>query len=357
MPVYRVNRSKFSPALGPSWYSCFISLSLSSCLQEEGNSMPDEEPTDSASERPPEEPLAGSNGQGGSNQNPPPNIDEGSTPDDQGRTERLERDIRTGERWLIGVTAAGVIVNIFIACFYYSQLGQMREATEAATKSANAAEDSFEINDGNFDRMMARTIDQTAAQIQSAKSAEDAAKIARGALWASEGANVYTDNPQFNTGPHRGRIFVINSGHMASGPAQITVHVITSEVDPKTGANKPLEYHWSTKRIGSVPLGSNYTVWLNLPSLTPFGLVDGTRMVLLGGSIDYSIGIGVAPKRTWQFCYMTQARPGSPSLYESTPCDPVVIDSWKVAQGYPAHQEPFPEQQDMWPVTTPQPTP
>lgn len=227
---------------------------------------------------------------------------------------------------------------------------EVKRSSDAAKISAEAARDTFEATyerNGIADRTVQQMAYQSAAQFQAAQAAESAAKIAQEALWSSQGANVYTDNPQFNTGPHRGRILVINSGHMASGPAQITVHVVTDKVDPKTGGNGILEYHWSTKRIDSVPLGSNYTVWLYLPQLTPFGLNDGTRMVLLGGSIDYSIGIGGAPLRHWQFCYIVK------NVDSPTPCDPVVVDSWKVAYGYPAHKEPFPQQQDMWPVRTP----
>jgi hypothetical protein len=68
------------------------------------------------------------------------------------------------------------IIGIIALWIYHGQLDQMRIATEANTKAVQLAEDSFEINDGNFDRMMTRTIDQTAAQIQSAQAAEDAVK-------------------------------------------------------------------------------------------------------------------------------------------------------------------------------------
>lgn len=147
--------------------------------------MPEEQTSNNASEEPPQEPFARSDGQGGSNQNPPSNIDQGSAPNNEDRTERLERDIKTGERWLIGVTAAGVVVNIIIAYFYYSQLGQMREAAQASTKAANAASESLEFSNGNFDRMMQRTIDQTTAQIQSAEAAKDAIAQAQKSLQAS----------------------------------------------------------------------------------------------------------------------------------------------------------------------------
>lgn len=53
---------------------------------------------------------------------------------------QLQEDIRSGERWLIGISLASVIMNIVIAVIYYGQLCQMKEATEAAKKAAEAAE-------------------------------------------------------------------------------------------------------------------------------------------------------------------------------------------------------------------------
>jgi hypothetical protein len=55
-------------------------------------------------------------------------------------------------------------VNLLIAWIYWNQLTQMREATQAATKSANTATDSFEINNGNFDRTMSQMLNQITAE-------------------------------------------------------------------------------------------------------------------------------------------------------------------------------------------------
>lgn len=54
-------------------------------------------------------------------------------------TTQLEQDIKRGERWLIGVGFAAVAVNIGIGIVYYSQLKQMRNATQASQLSAYAA--------------------------------------------------------------------------------------------------------------------------------------------------------------------------------------------------------------------------
>jgi hypothetical protein len=61
---------------------------------------------------------------------------------EENETAKLEKDIRTGERWIIGLGIATLIVNIVIASIYYGQLKQMRKATEATGIAAAAAQES-----------------------------------------------------------------------------------------------------------------------------------------------------------------------------------------------------------------------
>ena len=81
----------------------------------------------------------------------------GSNPDSRSdskkdKTVNLEEDIKRGERWLIGISATGVIINVIIALIYYGQLGQMRKATVAATSAAKTAHDTLiEIQKGSTD--------------------------------------------------------------------------------------------------------------------------------------------------------------------------------------------------------------
>src|SRR5258708_6627674 len=74
------------------------------------------------------------------------------TSSNKDQTEQLEKDIRTGERWIIGLGVATIVINTVIALIYYGQLKEMRKATEAATKSANAADATLkEIRQGGTD--------------------------------------------------------------------------------------------------------------------------------------------------------------------------------------------------------------
>jgi len=59
-------------------------------------------------------------------------------------TEKLEKDIKTGEIWLIAINGLLLITNICIATIYYGQLGQMRKATEATRIAADAAKGTLE---------------------------------------------------------------------------------------------------------------------------------------------------------------------------------------------------------------------
>ena len=60
-------------------------------------------------------------------------------------TTKLERDIKTGEWWLIGINALLLIANIVIASIYYGQLCQMKKATKAAEGANTIAQQALEI--------------------------------------------------------------------------------------------------------------------------------------------------------------------------------------------------------------------
>ncbi|MGH9344997.1 MAG: hypothetical protein ACRD19_14705 [Terriglobia bacterium] len=66
-----------------------------------------------------------------SNQNPAQKEEAANT--------KFEQDLRSGERWLIRIGIAALVVNTIIALIYWGQLIQMRKATNAATNSANAS--------------------------------------------------------------------------------------------------------------------------------------------------------------------------------------------------------------------------
>ncbi len=98
--------------------------------------------------------------------------------DNENDTVQLQKYIRRGEKWLIGIGIATVLINTGIALIYLSQLKQMRIATEASTQAVHLASDSLETNDSHFDRVMRQTISQTAASIRAADAAKTAADIA-----------------------------------------------------------------------------------------------------------------------------------------------------------------------------------
>jgi hypothetical protein len=61
------------------------------------------------------------------------------TSDKESETKQELELIRSGERWLIGIGAAGVIMNVVIAIIYFGQLKEMRTATRASAKAADAS--------------------------------------------------------------------------------------------------------------------------------------------------------------------------------------------------------------------------
>src|SRR5215813_12587179 len=59
---------------------------------------------------------------------------------------QLERDIRTGERWLIGINGFTALMSLVIALIYYGQLCQMQKATKATQMAAEAAKQSADLS-------------------------------------------------------------------------------------------------------------------------------------------------------------------------------------------------------------------
>jgi hypothetical protein len=111
----------------------------------------------------------------GINQQPPRGPLDNGAPDQQEDPNTIEHDIRVAEYWLIGVGIASVLVNILIGWVYWQQLGQMRVATEASTRATELSRDALEYANGNFDRNMRQVINQTVAQLNSARDTQRAA--------------------------------------------------------------------------------------------------------------------------------------------------------------------------------------
>jgi hypothetical protein len=101
-----------------------------------------------------------------------------STNAEEDDARKFKEDVRSGEKWLIGIGVASVLVNLIIAYFYFGQLTEMRVATEASTKAASLASDALELNSGDFERTMRQLRYQTKAQVDSANAAKDTSKTA-----------------------------------------------------------------------------------------------------------------------------------------------------------------------------------
>ena len=107
--------------------------------EDESRNDASKEPDSNASIQPPRQPPG--------NQNPPAPPPDNNSRNNQSTIAELEQDIRGGERWLIGIGIATILVNIGIGLVYWGQLIQMRasvqkmdDAISAASRSALAAE-------------------------------------------------------------------------------------------------------------------------------------------------------------------------------------------------------------------------
>src|SRR5271155_2034214 len=95
-----------------------------------GGDTPKTPDTDASIQPPPQPP---------GNQNPPAPPPDDNSHNNQARITELEQETRGGERWLIGIGIATMVINTGIALIYLGQLLQMRKATRAAALGAYSA--------------------------------------------------------------------------------------------------------------------------------------------------------------------------------------------------------------------------
>lgn len=86
-------------------------------------------------------------------------------------TVKLEEDIKVGERWLIGIGIASILINILIAWIYWGQLGEMRKATQATQDAVKVARDTLTASQQSSSQAR---IDSRADSVASDKRANDA---------------------------------------------------------------------------------------------------------------------------------------------------------------------------------------
>jgi hypothetical protein len=94
----------------------------------------------------------------------------------------LEKDIRTGERWLIRIGAAGVIMNVVIALIYFGQLREMRKATKASEKAATAAASAADTADKTLKEIRVGGTDTHELAVQAKNQADRTKDVADRAL-------------------------------------------------------------------------------------------------------------------------------------------------------------------------------
>jgi hypothetical protein len=98
--------------------------------EENSDYVPDKKEHDSRVESPSASP---------GHYNPPTDASEKRAYQQQNSSVKLAEDIRTGERWILGIGIATLVINTAIALIYWEQPRQMKEATRAAVASAEAS--------------------------------------------------------------------------------------------------------------------------------------------------------------------------------------------------------------------------
>lgn len=223
-------------------------------------------------------------------------------------TQKLEKDIKVGERWIIRITLTGVIINFLIFLVYVEQLGEMRKATENNTEALHLAQDSFEISDGNFNRTINQTISQTSAELQASHTASSEFKLTRDQLSAKQGAYV-TCGVNVTLSPENAtfRIGFNNVGHERASNLRGTFTIVerstTGEKPPIPWPKNPLVINhpvplyppedssgkWMSGPAQSEVYGENRTFSDNRDVVRD--LASGRVFIEIKGSYSYNNGV------------------------------------------------------------------
>lgn len=255
------------------------------------------------------------------NDTPPPTPAKSNSIDNQAAAQELE-EIKVGERWLIGVGIAGVLVNMFLGWVYYSQLTQMREATQASKQAVQLARDALDYNSSQFDRQMGQMIDQSVAARVGSNAARNAADTSSRALNVSERAYIETSGVSFNEQEKTLLIPVVNTGHIPSGGVVITVHESTLNTAARVGENVPvIEAHWTEDKVPSVVPSEPAGIVVRIPKLDVALVKADKQQFFAIGSIIYTDGFPNTPRRIWKFCIGSGVRPPQTDIL-LFPCDP-----------------------------------
>lgn len=137
---------------------------------------------ESVKRKPQDQPPSDSPIQSLSNENLPSVPTNSAAEQDEPIALKLGNDIKSGERWLIGIGIATLLMNSIIALIYWGQLQQMITATKATQDAVGVARDTLTASQQAAAR---QTIDNDNAS-RAAKFRDDrAAKLAADSLQAS----------------------------------------------------------------------------------------------------------------------------------------------------------------------------
>ena len=280
--------------------------------------MPVESDGESDKRKPQNHPPSDILSQSLSNENPPSVPTNSAAEQDEPIALKLGNDIKSGERWLIGVGIATLLINSIIALIYLCQLKQMREATKATQDAVGVARDTLTASEQAAAR---QTIDNDNAS-KAAKLRDDrTAKVAADSLRASivnfhqeQRAYLIPGVPEDTSGYGLVRFPILNLGRFTAKHIVITSHFERRNVDLNTGQQTLVDRRdASTSSVATIP-----------PSDTPFfymmtfipqkrsndysaDLAAGTTNIIARGVITYDSGFGESDSIVW--CYAWHPQP------------------------------------------------
>jgi hypothetical protein len=207
---------------------------------------------------------------------------------------------------VLATTVTGIIGG-YQACTARISADAARLSSETSYAQLFMTKKQIDNSRGDVGNMLEQIRNQTTAQRQAARAADESAKLARTALHISERAYLMTRNPETNEDTGNATIAIPNTGKIPSGQMRATAYEATMGGEESIKAI--LEFHWFSHTFDAVPPTAESGTWPNLLITIPrFSKPDydsGRQQIMVAGGINYSDGFSDDPIQTWNFCWVT----------------------------------------------------
>ena len=182
-----------------------------------------------------------------------------------------------------------------------------KDAAYASKAASDTASRALQTSQQQFKNTLGQMQGQTTAQNKAATAAESAATTAKNTLHVSERAYVVIGGPQTDTTKKIVTIPIVNSGHIPSGPVNVTLHhaIFHTVPDIRLTFRDVLGKHWKHQHLSSVSPALPLTITIPIQEMDEVSLNGGHQAIFIAGYLVYNDGFPDTGDQRRAFCTQT----------------------------------------------------